>query len=236
MMIEISIAVVATMATDAVQTETHTGTAKDSRSGTHGEAATTTATKTIADGGGTMEMIDIEEKTDTTVMRTTDGEGTRAAAETADMRADTITTKATINAMTARGGASSVIEATATVCETETSARAVSAAPPPTSAGALRADALPPLLDAHVRIPALVHHPPLPPHLPKTKPSPTLPRLACSRPRRTRSRRQTGRARCSSTTSRLRPASRLLGGGFTFSRAMSKSVRSRRPIYFCAYF
>jgi hypothetical protein len=223
------------MATDAAQTVTRTGTAKDSRSGTHGEAATTTITTTIADGGGTMEMVDIEEKTDTTVMRMTDGEGTRAAAETADMRTDTITAKRMINAMTARGEASSVIEATATVCETKTTAMAESAAAAPTSAGALRADALPPLLDAHVRIPALVHHPP-PPHLPKTKPSPTLPRPACSRPRRTRLKRRTERARCSSIMSRLRPASHLSGGGFTFLRAMSKSVRSRRPIYLCAYF
>jgi smad nuclear-interacting protein 1 len=62
---------------------------------------------------------------------------------------------------------------------------------------------------------------------PEDKTKPNLRRRACSRPRRTRSRIRTERAPCSNTMSRLRLASLLLGGGFTFSRVMSKSVRSR---------
>lgn len=85
-------------------------------------------------------------------------------------------------------------------------------------------------LDVHVRIPlharGLVHHPQHH-HPPMTRPSPISRRLACSRPRRTRSRTRTERALCSNIMSRRRLASLLLGGGFTFSRVMSKSVRSR---------
>jgi hypothetical protein len=88
-------------------------------------------------------------------------------------------------------------------------------------------------LDVRVRILArargLIHHPHH--HPPKTRSSPILRRRACSRPRRTRSRIRTGPAPCSNTMSRLRLASLLLGGGFTFSRVMSKSVRSRPPFF-----
>jgi hypothetical protein len=237
-MIEASIAVVA-MTPDAAQTVNHnaalTGTAEDSQSGTHGEAIpTTTATTTMAiadkEGGAMETMIDIEEKTGpgTIVLRRReDGEGTRAAlAQTADTRADT--TKATINATTTRGGGSTEIEAepTATVRKTETTAIAVSVSvtAATTSAGVLRGGVQPPLA-APVHIPALVHHPPRP-RRPKTKPSRISPRRACSRPRRTRSGRRTERARCSSIMSRLRLASRLLGGGFMFLRVMSKSICS----------
>lgn len=146
-----------------------------------------------------------------------------ALAETADTRADA--TKATINAMTARGRANTVIEPTVTDRETG-GTKTVTAAT--TSAEALHGGGAPPPLAAPVRIPlplpTLVLHPPPPPR-PKTKPSRISHRRVCSRPRRTRSGRRTGRARCSSIMSRLRLASRLLGGGFMFLRAMSKSVR-----------
>lgn len=113
-----------------------------------------------------------------------------------------------------------------TVCEMTTIAVSVA-----TSAGVLRG--VRHHLDVHVRILArargLVHHPHH--HPPKTRPSPISRRRACSRPRRTRSRIRTGRAPCSNTMSRLRLASLLLGGGFTFSRVMSKSVRSHPPFF-----
>jgi hypothetical protein len=124
------------------------------------------------------------------------------------------------------------------VTVSETTAIAVSVA---TSAGVLRG--VPHHLDVRVRILArtrtrgLVHHPQH--QRPKTRPSPISRRRACSRPRRTRSRIRTERAPCSNTMSRLRLASLLLGGGFTFSRVMSKSVRSRPLLFFLhhrAYF
>jgi len=93
-MIETSIAVVGMtrLATDATQTvdqATGTGTAEDTRSGTHGEVITmTTNSTTMTDGGGMMEMIDSEGKMGTTVMMMVDGEGTRAV-ETTDTQADT---------------------------------------------------------------------------------------------------------------------------------------------------
>ena len=100
-----SIAVVGTTrpATNATQTvnvnhATGTGTAEDTRSGTHGEVITMpTNSTTMRDEGGTMEMIDSRGKMGTTVMMMVlDGEGTRAV-ETADThQADT--TKATIKA------------------------------------------------------------------------------------------------------------------------------------------
>ena len=144
------------------------------------------------------------------------GKGTRAV-ETADTQADP--TKATIKA---RGGASTATEATVTVCET--SAIAVSAAT------GLRG--VPHRLDVHVRSRALALHPQNHLRPPKTRRSPISRRRACSRPRRTRSRIRTGRAPCSNTMSRLRPASLLLGGGFTFSRVKSKLVRSCSPSFF----
>ena len=229
-MIETSIVVVGmtrlARATDATQTANHatgTGTAEDTRSGTHGEVIMMTRdSTTMADEGGTMGMmIDTEGKTGTTVMTMVDGEWTRAAVKTTNTQADT-TKKATTKAS---GGESTAIEATETVCGT--TAIAVSAA---TSAGVLRGGVRL-RLDVHVRILArprplgLVHHHHPHHRPPKTRPSPISRRRACSPPRRTRSSTRTERARCSSTMSRLRPASLLSGGGFTFSRAMSKSVR-----------
>ena len=116
-----------------------------------------------------------------------------------------------------------------------------------TSAGILHGAALRPLdvpvrFLAHVPTPATAiatsrarNRPPRRLH-PRTRGSPTLPRRACSLQRRTRSRIRTERARCSSTTSRQRLASPLPGGGCTFSRATSKSVRlflPFRPFFFC---
>jgi hypothetical protein len=104
-MIETSIAVVGMtrrLATDATQTVKHatgTGTAEDTRSGTHGEVITmTTDSTTMTDEGGTMEMTDVEGKMGTTtvmMMMLVDGEGWRAV-ETTDTQADT--TKAMIKA------------------------------------------------------------------------------------------------------------------------------------------
>lgn len=100
-MIETSIAVVGTtrLATDATQTVNHatcTGTAEDTRSGTHGEVFTmATNSATMTDEGGPMEMKEIEGKMGTTVTMMVDGEGTRAV-ETIDTQTDT--TKATIKA------------------------------------------------------------------------------------------------------------------------------------------
>ena len=109
-----------------------------------------------------------------------------------------------------------------------------------TSAGILRGAALR-LLDVPVRILAPVptpapsrarNRPPRRLH-PRIRRSPTLRRRACLPQRRTRSRIRTERARCSSTTSRQRLASPLLGGGCTFSRATSKSVRPTSSPFIC---
>lgn len=138
--------------------------------------------------------------------------------------------KAMMDAMTARGRANTVIEATAT--DRETGETTVTAAT--SSASVLHDGAQPPLAaPVHILIPAPapVHHPPLP-LPPKTKPSRISHRQVCSRLRRTRSGRRTERARCSSIMSRLRLASRLLGGGFMFLRVMSKSVRFSPPCFF----
>jgi FHA domain-containing protein len=166
-------------------------------------------------------MIDTEEKMGTTVMMMANGEGMRAA-ETTGMQGDTM--KAMIKAKAALGVGSIMIEATVH----KTIATAVSVV---TSAEALRG-ALRPLV-AHVRNPnpaparGLIHR-----HRLKTKPNLISPRRACSRPRRTRSSTRMERVPCSNTMNRLRLVSLLLGGGFTFSRMMSKSVRSRPPFSF----
>jgi len=218
--IETGIAVVAMtqVATVAAQTVNHatgTRTAEDTRSGTHGEAITTTMTiiMTITEEGGVMKMIDPEEKMGTIVMTMANGEGTRAA-ETTGMQG--VTMMAMIKAKAALGLGSIMIEATvhemiATPVSVVTSAEALHGVPRP--------------LVAHVRNPAparsLIHH-----HRLKTKPNLISPRRACSRPRRTRSSTRMERVPCSNTMNRLRLVSLLLGGGFTFSKMMSKSVRS----------
>jgi len=102
-MIETNIAIVGMTLTllvpDATQTVNHatgTGTAEDTRSGTHGQVITmTTNSTTRSDEGGTMEMMDIEGKMGTTVMMMVDGEGTRVV-KTTDTQADT--TRAMIKA------------------------------------------------------------------------------------------------------------------------------------------
>ena len=221
-MIETSIAVVGMtlLATDAMQTVIHatgTGTAEDTQSGIHGEVITMIANSTtMTNEGGTKETINIEGKMGTTVMMMVDGEGTKAV-ETSDTQADT--KKVMIKAL---GRRRTAIEATVSVCES--TAIAVSVA---TSVGGVLRD-VPHHLDVHVRILAhtrhLVHN--LHHHPPKTRPSPISRHRACLRPRRTRLSIQTERALCLNTMSRLRLADLLLGGGFTFLRVMSKSVRS----------
>lgn len=227
-MIETSFAVVGMtqLATDAIQTVIHatgTGTAEDTQSGTHGEVITMTANSaTMTDEGGTKKMIDTGGKMGTTVMMMVDGEGRRAV-ETTDTQADT--KKAMIKT---QGRGRAAIEATLTVCEM--TAIAVSVA---TSVGAVLRDD-PHHLDVHVHNLAhargLVHNPHH--HPPKTRPSPISRHQACLPPRRTRSSIRTERALCLNTMNRLRLADLLLGGGFTFLRVMSKSVRSPPPFLF----
>ena len=187
---------VVVVAIDPIQTGNHATASEtaESRSVTRdGEAITTTTDK-----GGTIGITGGEgnENAGTIVMTMADGDGTKKI-ETADMRAraDIMMTKPRTRAARARGG---MIEVT--VCET--TAITVTAV---TSAGALRG--VRHRLDArvHIRARGLAPHPP---RL-RTRRSPILPRRACSRPRRTRSRMPTGRAPCSNTMSRPRLASPL---------------------------
>ena len=91
--IETNIAVVgmtrqAINATQTVNHATGTGTAEDTRSGTHGEVITmATNSTTMTDEGGTVEMVDNEGRMDTTVMMMVDGGGTRAV-ETTESQTD----------------------------------------------------------------------------------------------------------------------------------------------------
>lgn len=81
-------------ATQTVNHATGTGTAEDTRSGTHGEVITmATNSTTMTDEGGTVEMVDNEGRMGTTVMTMVDGGGTRAV-ETTESQTDP--TKATI--------------------------------------------------------------------------------------------------------------------------------------------